>query len=244
MQITDRLIYKNQKNEIYRRLRMDSGYLKVADFQADSEAMEELSGLNFGFDMVRIPTGGLMFETVGDEGRPELVKEIEGVVVYHHAINSFYKDEYTGGTNPPDCGSLDGKNGTGIPGGNCRDCQYNKFGSRKEGRGKACKNRRRVYLLREGEMLPCLLTLPTGSLKEFSSYIKHLLTMGKRSCGVVTRVSLKRAVSSSGIQYGQADFSTVRDLTPDEVRAVIQTVDFIKGRSLDMAFEEELNAEE
>jgi len=71
---------------------------------------------------------------------------------------------------------------------------------------KACKNRRRIYVLREGEIFPLILSLPTGSLKEFSRYIKRLLSKGKKSNSVVTRFSLKKATNSSGITYSQAQF--------------------------------------
>ena len=30
-------------------------------------------------------------------------------ILYHHPIHSYYKDKFTGGSNPPDCGSMDGK---------------------------------------------------------------------------------------------------------------------------------------
>ena len=68
--------------------------------------------------------------------------------------------------------------GEGDPGGACAKCRYNQFGSGESG-GKACKNRRRIYILREGEVFPVLLSLPTGSLKEFTRYIQRLLSRGK-----------------------------------------------------------------
>lgn len=217
-----------------------NGYLRAGDIQDDEGIMEELDGLNGSFDRIKIAGGGeLMFEVRGDDGKTELIKEIEGVILYHHAVNSFYKYDYTGGINPPDCGSLNGKYGTGTPGGSCRDCPYNKFGSKKEGLGKACKNRRRVYILKEGDMLPVVLTLPTGSLKEFSNYIVGLLTDGMRSCSVVTRIGLKKAVSSNGIQYGQAEFTTVRDLLHEEAEAVSGAAEFVKEYTGDMLLEDE-----
>lgn len=41
----------------------------------------------------------------------------------------------------------------------------------------ACKQKRRMYLLREGEMLPIIMTLPTGSLAEFTKYVTRLVTV-------------------------------------------------------------------
>lgn len=216
----------------------ESGYTTAGNIQTDSGILEELNGLGGSFDRIKIPAGGsLMFEAVGEEGEPILVKEIEGVILHHHPVNSYYKDEYTGGSNPPDCGSMDGKLGVGTPGGSCWECPYNKFGSRKEGRGKLCKNKRRIFLLREGEMLPLLLTLPTGSLKGFSEYMKRLLTKGKMCCSVVTRIELSRAVSGKGVQFNRAVFSYVRDLTSEEKEALIPVVKYVKDYSGSLALE-------
>jgi len=223
------------KNEIAVQ---NSGYMAVKNFNADNGFLEELDGLSTTFDKVKIPAGGgLMFEVIGDDGSPEPVKEIEGVILYHHATNSFYKEKYTGGNNPPDCGSYDGKIGEGNPGGSCGNCPYNQFGSGDNGNGKACKNKRRIFILREGEVFPIMLSLPTGSLKEFTNFVRRLVTKGKRSHTLVTKISLKKATSSTGIQFSQAVFSIKRNLTEDEVSAVLPLVDHIKELSKNIALD-------
>ena len=80
--------------------------------------------------------------------------------------------------------------GIGTPGGDCRRCPFNKFGSG-DGQSKLCKNKRMLYILREGELFPVALSLPTGSLKTFTNYVKHQLTKGKKLSQIVTRISLK-----------------------------------------------------
>ena len=182
-----------------------SGYLKLADFNMNEAMAEELDGLDGGFERIKIPSAGsTVFEVPGENpNEPDAVKEFSAVILYHHPLFAYYKDKYTGGSNPPDCGSFDGVIGEGDPGGNCAKCPYNQFGSGENG-SKACKNRRRIYVLREEEIFPLLLSLPTGSLKEFSRYIKRLLSKGKKSNSVVTRFSLKKAVNSGGIAYSQA----------------------------------------
>ena len=104
---------------------------------------EELDGLTPSFERIKIPAGGgLAFEVPGDDpDSPDSVKEFKAVILYHHPINCFYEEEYTGGNNPPDCGSMDGKIGVCSESGEikyCSDCPNNKFGSAKNG-GKACK---------------------------------------------------------------------------------------------------------
>jgi hypothetical protein len=200
---------------------MAGGYGMLAGVETLSDAAEDLAGLQLTFDRVKIPSGGATaFELPGDsEDDTEMVKEIKGIILYHHLAYAYYKEKYTGGSNPPDCGSFDGVNGTGIPGGACADCPYNRFGSG-EGQAKACKNRRMLYILMENELFPVTLSLPTGSLKEFTRYVKRQLSKGRKLSRIVTRVSLKKASSASGIAYSQAVFSFDRMLTKDEVENV------------------------
>ena len=133
---------------------------------------EELNGLELTFEKVKIPSGGgIVYEVPGADGEPDTVKDFKAVILYHHPLNCYYKTKYTGGSNPPDCGSFDGIAGIGDPGGKCKTCPLNQYESADEGKGKACKNRRRIYILREGDVFPMLLSLPTGSLKVFTKYI-------------------------------------------------------------------------
>ena len=216
----------------------ERGYLAAAEFNAHNGLIEELDGLTSTFDKIKIPAGGgLTFEVPGDNGESEAAKEIEGVILYHHALNSYYKDKYTGGSNPPDCGSLDGKAGEGNPGGRCINCPYNQFGTGENGSGKACKNKRRIFILREGEVFPILLTLPTGSLKGFTAFIRRIVTKGKRCHTLVTKISLKKAVSSRGIQFSQAVFRVLRDLNGEEIQAVMPLVNHVKEMSKSIALD-------
>ena len=194
---------------------------------------EELDGLTPSFERIKIPAGGgLAYEVPGeDPDSPDSVKEFKAVILYHHPINCYSEEEYTGGNNPPDCGSMDGKVGieaeTGIVK-SCADCEFKKFGSAKNG-GKACKQKRRIYLLREGEALPTILSLPTGSLGEFSKYVMRLLSKGKKTNGVVTKFTLKKAQNSGGINYSQAVFAVDRELTAEELKNVIPMSDQVKN---------------
>ena len=181
---------------------------------------EELDGLRPTFDRIRVPAGGgLSFELPSDDpNSPDMMKEFSAVILYHYPSNSYYKEKFTGGNNPPDCSSRDGKIGVVAETGECRECKncpMAKWGSGENG-GMACKQKRAMYLLREGELLPVVMTLSTGSLAEFTKYITRLVTKGKRANGVVTKFSLKRAQNSTGIAYSQVMCSVDRALNPDE----------------------------
>lgn len=217
-----------------------TGFLALADFNMNENMAEELEGLEGGFDRVKIPAGGAtMFELPGDEAdEPEAVKEFSAVILYHHPVLQYYREKYTGGSNPPDCGSFDGITGEGNPGGACAKCPLNQFGSG-ENNAKACKNRRRIFLLREGELFPLILSLPTGSMREFSRYIKRLLSKGKKSNMVVTRFSLRKATNSSGIAYSQAQFSVDRSLTAEEQILINRLSEQVKTYSRRVGFDTE-----
>lgn len=206
------------------------GFADIEGLDALHEAMaEECAGMDFQFDRIKIPAGGsTAFEIPGeDDDDTQMVKEVTGVILYHHPAYARYVDKYTGGSNPPDCGSFDGVTGIGVPGGSCATCPYNQFGSG-EGQSKACKNRRMLYILQEGELFPLVLSLPTGSLKEFTKYVKRQLSKGRKLNQVVTKISLKKATSNSGIAFSQAVFSMNRVLTPQEKQSIAVMTDQMK----------------
>ena len=218
------------ENKKTTELATKSGYAALATNNTLNEAMtEDCQGLEMTFDRVKLPAGGgTAFELPAGEGEEgEMVKELKGVILYNHPAFAYYQDKYTGGTNPPDCGSFDGVTGKGNPGGNCANCPYNRFGSG-EGQSKACKNKRMLYILPEGELFPYVLTLPTGSLKSFTNYVKSQLSKGRRLNQVVTKVTLKKATNSSGISFSQAIFTFDRLLTDNERNAISGVVNTVK----------------
>ena len=222
----------------------NNAFAQLMDFNLSTAMAEELDGLNMTFDRIKIPSAGsTVFELPGEDAdEPEAAKEFSGVILWHHPLFAYYKNAYVGGSNPPDCGSFDGTSGVGTPGGDCSMCPYNQFGSGVNG-SKLCKNRRRIYILREGEIFPLLLSLPTGSLKEFTRYIKRLLGKGYKSNMIVTRFSLKKTVNSGGITYSQAQFVIDRPLTSEEQAVIAKLSEQIKGVSLKVGYDVEETAE-
>ena len=206
---------------------------------------EEMDGLSVEFDRVKIPSGGqLAFEVPGETEDVDYVKELIGVIVDHHPVNSYWPESMSGENNPPDCSSNDGKYGEGDPGGDCATCYHNKWGSGANGKGKACKNMHRVYVLREGEMFPLLLTLPPTSIRNFSGFMaKRIVGKGRRSYQVVTKITLKRVESSGGHSYSQAQFAVAGLLDADLTEATRQFSENMKKftRSVEVAEDEYIN---
>lgn len=207
----------------------NQGFMGLKNFNISEGFSEELAGLDSGFDRIKIPAGGgTMFEMPSDNSdEANVVREFSAVILYHHPMYTFYSSKYNGSNNPPDCLSVNRVTGIGTPGGMCINCTNNKFGSGENG-SKACKNKHQMYLLRENEIFPLILSLPTSSNKEFSKYIKRLLSKGKKSSNVVTKFSLKKAVNKTGISYSQVQFAMERALTPNENELVGKMVEQIK----------------
>ena len=185
----------------------------------DQEAMmEELEGLELSFDRVKIPSGGRpAFEIPIDDDEVDTAKEIVGVIVDHHRVNAYWPASFSGQGQPPACSSMDGKTGVAPPDSevawagreqSCATCPLNQWGSDEGGGGgKACKNMVRLYILREGDVFPLMLTLPPTSIKNWSNYLaKRVLARGLRPHQVVTRIGLKKEQSRTGIAYSQATF--------------------------------------
>ena len=215
----------------------------LLNFSLERNINDELAGLDSGFDRIKIPSGGsLNFEIPNLESsdEPTFIKEFSAVILHHHPLFTFYENKYTGSNNPPDCCSFDGINGTGTPGGKCRFCKLNAFGSGENG-SKACKNKHRLYLLRENEIFPDVLILPASSIQELSKYIKRLLSTGKKSSSVVTKLTLRKAVNKTGISFSKVHFSALRDLEQSEKDRLLPIIDQIKTLSQNKSeiFEEE-----
>jgi hypothetical protein len=209
----------------------NQGFLALANTDFAESIAEELDGLDLTFDRIKIPSGGgITFEVIGEDGEPEPVKEFSAVILHHHALNAYYKTKFTGGNNPPDCSSIDGRAGHGDPGGECQSCPLNEFDTGENG-SKACKNRRLLYLIKEGETFPQVLSLPVGSIKEFTNYLKRTLSKGNKSNAVVTRFSLKKATNQGGVVYSQAQFAVDRLLTPDEYALIKNLTEQVKTYS-------------
>ena len=198
---------------------------------------EEMDGLGaIPFDSIKIPSGGgLAFELPGEtEDSPVAASELVGIIVDHHPVNAHWESEYDGSNNKPDCSSFDGKTAIDAKSGevkSCATCPFNQFSSdTRGGKGKACKNMHRIYILLGGQPIPMLLTLPPTSISAWRNYLgKKIVVKGKRPYMVLTKVTLKKEKNANGIAYSESVFSKVADLSPAEVATIKPMVDGFKA---------------
>ena len=125
--------------------------------------------------------------------------------------------EKGGGSAPPDCFSSDGEHGTGDPGGDCFSCPMNQWASADKGHGKACKEKRLLFLLRPDSVLPVVVQVPSTSIQNVKRYFLRLLDNKMSHWMVVTRLALEPAQSGGGITYSRVVL-TVASVVPEDQR--------------------------
>ncbi|MGN0706600.1 MAG: hypothetical protein ACI4JC_01190 [Faecalibacterium sp.] len=173
------------------------------------EDLDEESGINCL--TIKIPSGGnLAFTVQGDEdGNEEYLKDIEGVIIFTHRMNGYWPNAFGSSANPEDkiplCSSMDGETGVNIKTGvisECEHCPYNQYGSDPNGgKGKACKNMRRIYLMRSGDPNIYLLTVPPTSIKEVSNALARIVNSGIPYNNLIVGFKLAKAANAKGISY-------------------------------------------
>jgi hypothetical protein len=204
------------------------------DFAGDDLA-EDMDGLRLSFQKVKIPSGGaLQFELPGDDPEnPDYSKYLEGVILFNHASGAYWPEgsEYDENSTPL-CSSVDGKIGYGAPGGACAVCELNRFGT--DGKGKACKNMRVLYLLRDGEYMPIQLTLPPTSIRPFSDFMNVAFVSRRRpTWGSVVQIGLKR-MNNGKDDYSVATFKKLYDFSSEQLMQAKAYADGFREQAKEM----------
>lgn len=220
----------NQNTELITQEDFMLPVMVQSDFSTD-ELADDMDGIQMSFPRIKIPAGGtIQFEIPTDDPEnPDYTKVLTGVILFHHPNNVYWAEgsEYDDNTVPL-CSSIDGKNGIGDPGVACATCVLNEYGTAPEGRGKACKNMRMLYLLRSGEYLPFQLALPPTSLKSFNDFLKSAFVLRQRACfGSVIQITLKK-VNNGTNDYSVAVFRRILDFEGDKLAQVRAYADSFK----------------
>lgn len=179
---------------------------------------------------------GVVFDASDLEEVP--VKEFQGVIAYGAKQKAFYEKDYDSATKqPPECFSHGGR----VPDSSaakpqakiCKDCPKNKFETAKTGKGKACRDLRRLFFLRDIDagsesIMPIQFNITPTSLKNFDDYLSKLVTFGMSLEEVVTKVTGTR--KSRDDKYMVFSFSKVRALSEDkpEEKQIINNIQALK----------------
>lgn len=172
----------------------------------------------------KIGGGGAKIFTLVLGNKDIITESFQGIIIANHKCNALFKVAGAENENintPPICSSLDGENGIILETGECRKCEncpHNAFGTADKGKGKACKNMHRLYILVEGSPIPVSLTLPPTSLEIWRNYaLLDIAASGLDISEVITEFSLVNEVNEAGIKYSIVNFKLVGKIN-NEVR--------------------------
>ena len=160
--------------------------------------------------VVGMPSGKTPAFSVPDAltGKSRVVESIEGVIIHWQDTRAYWREAYgtSEGNGPPDCMSTDGLTGIGAPGGACAVCPMAEFGTARGADGKpragqACAQRRNLFVVQEGKLLPLVLRASATSIDSVRRYFVALLEEGLPYWSVVTRFDLESVKSKGGEEY-------------------------------------------
>jgi len=141
-------------------------------------------------------------------------KSLTGIIVFHHKARGYWEIE---GQKIPSCSSMDGQTGIDDNGSEhaCQKCRQNRYGSGKDGRGKACKEMRWVYLLQEDETIPSRISFSPTSIGSFDNFITAIVQKRLAPIQKIVKLSLETG-ESNGYKYSVLAQPEVVGDTPRE----------------------------
>jgi hypothetical protein len=222
----------------------DYAIQKMSAAEIKNVINENLNGVQlstFGLDRARVPSGGMTVWTVPSLEGEDTTKVIEGVIIYQRPNRSYWAIPFAekDRNSPPSCHSDDLITGVGEPGGLCKDCPYNQFGSDPRGVGKSCRETRLLFVLRQGEILPLLVVAPVMSVKPIVEYMKRLTSKAQLYYSVITRFELEKVRSSGNIDYAKIKVSTAQRLNSEDTARMKAFAEAIRPYLMDVGLEQE-----
>jgi hypothetical protein len=193
---------------------------------------EMLSPLDL--ERIRVPAGGVPVWTIPTVEGDEHVEEFTGIVLKTKTTRQMWRTPFGEGEKaPPDCVSEDGMSGVGNPGGPCLSCSYNQWGSiklidpsDKDSKKKACQEKRMIYTILQGQILPHVVVAPAMSLKPSRKYLVGMTSATKRLHSVYTKFSLETGQNPKGIDYCKIIMNKVADVEhPEETAAYAKAIE-------------------
>lgn len=174
--------------------------------------------------IAKVGSGGVKVFQFTNGNKDIVMEKFQGIIIAHHKNYALFpaatNEEEEKMNKPPICASLDGITGVVRETGECRNCEscpHNIFGT--DGKGKACKNMHRLYILMEGCPIPVTLSLPPTSLELWRNYaIMDIAAAELDMSEVVTEFGLTNETNDAGQKYSIVNFKMVGRVN-DEVKA-------------------------
>jgi len=151
---------------------------------------------------ITVPSGGATKWEIRDvtaKGGVRSVDTISGIIISNQYSRGYWEKPYGGAdSGPPDCSSWEMDSyGMGVPGGECFSCQFNQFNTAAQGTGKACSEKRFLFMLTTDSLLPTVVQVPVTSIKPYTQFSVDVGSkMRLRPRQIVVDLSLKRESKS------------------------------------------------
>lgn len=168
-------------------------------------------------DKVKVPAAAdTVFKIDFGEG-VQRVESITGMILLAPEQNAYWPLPIEEAPNArPVCYSSDAINGYGDPFdagvvGNhkCMNCPKKDWQTDFKGRGKACRDLRPLFLLREGEYLPIVVQVPRTSLVRVRNYFTMLSRIGAPYYSAITEIGLDTEKKEGTPEYSILTFKLV-----------------------------------
>jgi hypothetical protein len=196
---------------------------ELVEFMLD-QANLTTDGVRSRLPMVKIRHGGAkVFELPPEIGGEDVIskREFIAIILDQYTTKAWWEDEDNVGGRP-DCASLDAiKPYVKSPQNHdCISCPHNQWGSATKGRGKRCRDAKRLILALDGHELPVRLQISSANIKLIDTYLSNLRDQGAPIGTVITRFRAVEARNEGGIEYTGVEFDTERKLDGSEILAV------------------------
>jgi hypothetical protein len=167
------------------------------------------------FDVIKSPSGGSIAFTVPSLSGDEVEKELVGIILNYNTPRAYWDTPDPVEGTPPVCFS---KNSiVSSEGDRCSICRFNDYGSKDgESNAKACKEFVEIFLLRPDSIMPVIVRVPVSSKLIFQRFMTRLISKMIPTYGVVTKITLTKAVSRAGQPFATFCFEVVNHLSPEE----------------------------
>jgi hypothetical protein len=200
---------------------------EIMRYQAN--AKDDVKGMQPELPRIELIHQGACVIKIGADG--PIVKEFEGIVVHNYAQNAWWErsieDRDPASNGFPECYSMDGEH----PVSNCEKpqakacegCPRNQYGTDRNGRGKACKNMRRLFIFIPGQEFPHVMNIPPTSLKLWGRYITGVFNEHHiRPRFVLTKFTATPAQTSDGTDFTKLSLSMIRKVSAEELVKVMK----------------------
>lgn len=194
--------------------------LDIAELITDNLEGEEFRPQDL--TRISVPGSGGQTFSIPSPGGDIDAKTIEGIIIKVQPVRIYYSQPFgSGEVTPPDCFSNDGMTGIGNPGGSCSVCPLNDWDSKGDGKkGKACSEKRNIFILPADSLLPYVLSAPVMSIKNYKTYLQHLTRKGISIKAISTIVGLEKDKNDGGIPYSKLTFREGSPIEGDNLAVI------------------------